>query len=71
MGMSSIEFEKKCHPYNKKYKELFGYVPGIRDYSCKQEEYFSALLMAIETKQDLSTFLVKKIYDYSNPNVRH
>lgn len=71
MELSSIEFEKKCHPYNRKYKELFGYVPGISEYSCRQDEYFSALLLAIETKQELTCFLKKKEYNYFNPAARH
>ena len=58
--MTSIEFGKKCRPFNLQYREIFGYVPCRGDYSCDQEEYFSALQKAIETKQELSVFLPKK-----------
>ena len=58
--MTSIEFGKKCQPYNIQYKILFGYIPCRGDYICSQEEYFNALLKAIENKQDISTFISKK-----------
>ena len=61
--MNSIEFGKKCKPYNKKYKEIFGYVPSRGDYRCGQEEYFQALLKAIETKTELSNLIPKAIFD--------
>lgn len=58
--MTSIEFGKQCQPYNLRYRDIFGYVPCRGDYICSQEEYFNALLKAIETKQDISTFISKK-----------
>lgn len=59
-AMTSIDFGKKCQPYNVQYRDVFGYVPCRGDYICSQEEYFNALLKAIETKQDISTFISKK-----------
>ena len=67
--MNPIEFEKKCHPYNKLYVEIFGYVPCRWHYKCNQTEYFNALLKSIETKQELTVFLKVRKYDFSNPNV--
>ena len=58
--MDSIEFGKKCRPYNIQYRDLFGYVPCREDYSCSQEEFFEALLKSIETKKDINMFLIKK-----------
>lgn len=58
--MNSIEFGKKCSPYNIQYRNIFGYVPCRYDYNCNQDEYFEALVKAIKTKQDISTFVAKK-----------
>ena len=69
--MKSIEFGKKCRPYNKQYRDIFGYVPCRDDYSCSQDEYFAALLKAIETKCELSTFVKKRKKDYDDPNKRY
>lgn len=69
--MDSIEFGKKCRPYNIQYRDLFGYVPCREDYSCSQEEFFEALLKSIETKKDINMFLIKKTYDTSNLNKRY
>ena len=41
--MDSIEFGKKCRPFNIQYRDLFGYVPCREDYSCSQEEFLEAL----------------------------
>ena len=69
--MKSIEFGKKCRPYNIQYRDIFVYVPFRDDYSCSQDEYFKALLKAIETKCELSTFVKKREKDYSNANKRY
>lgn len=69
--MNSIEFGQKCRPYNRKYKDIFGYVPCRDDYNCLQDEYFQALLKAIETKCELSTIVPKKNRDYQDPNKRY
>lgn len=69
--MNSVEFGKKCRPYNIKYKNIFGYVPCRNDYTCSQDEYFNALLKAIESKCELSTVLPKKNTDFQNTNKRY
>lgn len=69
--MNSVEFGKKCRPYNIKYKNIFGYVPYRSDYTCSQDEYFNALLKAIETKCELSTIIPKKNKDFQNTNKRY
>lgn len=58
--MTSIEFGKKCQPLNKQYKDIFGYVPCRGDYMCSQDDYFDALTKAVETKQELSSFVKRK-----------
>lgn len=69
--MNSIEFGKKCRPYNIQYRDIFGYVPCRDDYSCSQDEYFNALLKAIETKCELSTLVQKKNKDFQDTNKRY
>jgi putative uncharacterized protein (fragment) len=64
--MDSIEFGKKCRSYNIQYREIFGYVPCRDDYSCSQNEYFIALLEAIETKSELSNIIPKKNRDFQD-----
>lgn len=69
--MNSIEFGKKCRPYNIQYRDIFGYIPCREDYNCNQEEYFNALIKAIEAKIEISTFVSKKNTNYQNPNKRY
>lgn len=69
--MNSIEFGKKCRPYNIQYKEIFGYIPSPSDYKCSQEEFFNTLIKAIETRTELSTFVAKKNIDYQDTSKRY
>lgn len=69
--MNSVEFGKKCRPYNIQYRDIFGYIPCREDYKCTQEEYFNALIKAIETKTEISTFVSKKNINYQNSNKRY
>lgn len=66
--MDSIEFGKKCRPYNVQYKKIFGDVPSRGDYKCSQDEYFEALVRAIETRTELSQLIPKKDIDFQNPD---
>lgn len=59
-----------CRSYNIKYREIFGYVPCKEDYVCSQEEYFEALKKAIDTGNEISTFLRKHNYENMDPNVK-
>lgn len=45
--MDMYEFGKVCQPLNKKYTELFGYIPHHDDFPCTREEYVDALTQAI------------------------
>lgn len=58
--MDSIEFGKKCRLYNIQYRDIFGYVPCRDEYGCSQEEYFQALLKAVETHTELHNIVPKK-----------
>lgn len=69
--MNSIEFGKKCRTYHIQYREIFGEIPCYTDYACSQDEYFGALLKAIETKTELSTFVPKHIIECNDPNIMY
>lgn len=69
--MNSIEFGKKCRPYNVQYRDVFGYVPCRDDYNCSQGEYFQALLKAIKTKCELSAIVPKKNKEFQEPGKRY
>ena len=69
--MNSIEFGKKCRPYNIQYRDLFGYVPCCEKYHCSQDEFFQALVTAIETKKELSELLTKIERDYSDTHIKY
>lgn len=64
--MTSIEFGKLCRPYNKQYRDLFGYVPCPDDYSCNQDEFFKALKQSIEQKVPIDTFLKESAEPYGD-----
>ena len=55
--MDIYEFGKLCQPLNKKYKELFGYIPHQMDYSCTREEYIEALSLAISEQKEIFHYL--------------
>ena len=55
--METKEFNTLLRVKNKKYLELFGYIPCITDYSCDRERYLEALDEAIRTKKELKTIL--------------
>lgn len=59
--MNSIEFGKKCQPYNIIYRELFGYVPCKEDYICTRDEFYTALVKAVDNKKDLSVYVKKRV----------
>ncbi len=67
--MKSIEFGKKCRPYHIQYRDIFGEIPCYTDYACSQDEYFEALQQAIETKTELSAFLLKHTIECNDPNI--
>jgi hypothetical protein len=58
--MKSIEFGKKCRPYNIQYRDIFGCVPCREDYICSQDEYFDALKKSITSKTELSKLLKRR-----------
>lgn len=69
--MNSIEFGKKCRPINIKYREIFGYVPCYKNYKCSQQEYYDALVKAVETKQEITNFIPKKSMIHSDSSRKY
>lgn len=57
--MTYEEFSQKCVEYNKRYREIFGYVPRPSEYLFKYEEYIEALKKSIETKKPIDVYLKK------------
>jgi hypothetical protein len=69
--MTSIEFGKKCRPFNQKYYELFGEVPCPADYACSQDEFFEALNNAIKDSNQIEIYLKKKtVPDLLNGDIK-
>lgn len=55
--MNNIEFGKKCQPLNKKYYELFKYIPTPSNYIATREEYLVALQSAVDNEVEIYTIL--------------
>ena len=55
--MNNIEFGKKCQQLNKKYYELFKYIPTPSDYIATRDEYLVALQSAVDNEVEISTIL--------------
>ena len=55
--MTVKEFNDAIRADNKAYRELFGYIPCITDYSCSREEYIIALKEAISRKKEVKCIL--------------
>lgn len=69
--MTSIEFNKKCKPFNKQYYELFGYIPCRDDYLCTQNEFYNALMMSVFNKKEIGNYLKRKFRDYNDLNKKY
>lgn len=68
--MNNIEFGKKCQPLNKKYFELFEYIPTPTDYIATRDEYIIALQSAVDNKVEISTIL-KKIEEVGDEDSKY
>ena len=55
--MDMYEFGRRCQPFNKQYKELFGAIPHQGQFSCTREEYLEALALAVSEKKEICYFL--------------
>ena len=58
--MNNVEFNKMLRPYNKEYRDLFGYVPCHASYICSHDEYFEALKKSIEEKKEIEQYISKR-----------
>lgn len=64
--MTVKEFNEAIRADNKAYRELFGYIPCITDYSCSREEYIIALKEAILRKKEIKSLLPEYSKETSN-----
>lgn len=55
--MTNLEFNRQLRQKNLKYRERFGCIPSILDYSCTREEYLRAMDAAIASGKALERFL--------------
>ena len=55
--MDNKQFHLLTKELNLEYRELFGYIPRIIDYSCTREAYINALNKAVTNKKELSFYL--------------
>lgn len=62
--MEIKEFNQILREKNKKYRDIFGYISCITDYSCTREEYLNALDNAVAEKKELDKFLPKYSDDF-------
>lgn len=57
--MENQEFNKLVRVLNVKYRDIFGSIPCITDYSCTRKEYLNALKSAVEKRIPISSLLVE------------
>lgn len=62
--METKEFNQILREKNKKYRDVFGYIPCLTDYSCTRDEYLSALDNAVAEKKELDKILPKYSDDF-------
>lgn len=62
--MDNVTFNKQVRPLNIRYKDTFGHIPRITDYSCTREEYIEALKTSLESKKPLGSILIKREYQF-------
>ncbi|MBO5036023.1 MAG: hypothetical protein J6D42_02975 [Clostridia bacterium] len=67
--METKEFNALLRVKNKKYLELFGYIPCITDYSCDREQYLRALDEAFKKHIELNQIL--PLYHNTESNVEN
>lgn len=56
--MDNHTFNQTIRSLNIKYRDIFGHIPRITDYSCTREEYILALKQATEKFITLDKILV-------------
>lgn len=66
--MDNATFNKLVRPLNVQYRDVFGHIPRIIDYSCTREEYLEAMKASIECKNSLESFLTKRGHQFDTEN---
>lgn len=64
--MDNHSFNVQIRPLNVKYRNIFGEIPRITDYSCTRDEYITALESAIKDKHPLSDILIPRKHQYQS-----
>ena len=59
--MENSKFNQVIKPLNIRYKEIFGYIPRITDYSCTREDYINALNISVKENKELKQTLTERI----------
>ena len=60
--MDNHSFNMQIRSLNIEYRNIFGEIPRITDYSCSRDEYITAL--AIKGKLPLSDILIPRKHQY-------
>lgn len=68
--MDNAMFNKLVRPLNIQYRDTFGHIPRIIDYSCTREEYLEAMKVSIESKKPLGDILTKRGHQFDIENHR-
>ena len=63
--MTVKEFNEAIRADNKAYRDLFGYIPCIVDYSCTREEYMIALKETVLRKKEIKNLLPEYLKETS------
>lgn len=64
--MDNHSFNLLIRPLNIQYRDIFGEIPRITDYSCSRDEYVAALKNAIDSEQPLSNILIPRKIRYQD-----
>lgn len=62
--MKNAEFNNAVRPLNIKYRDRFGAIPCITDFSCTREEYLEPMEMAVKNGKPLEDMLL--VHEYFN-----
>ena len=57
--MDIKEFNSIIRPKNVKYRDMFGYIPTINEYSCTREQFIKAMDDAIQENREIQNYIPK------------
>lgn len=65
-AINKFEFENLCQELHSQYNKIWGYIPNIKDFLCTNNEYISALKMAIKENREVKDILPSNISTVKN-----